>query len=153
MFKRSDSALERAVALDPNLTSAVGQLIVTESTRRTGEAYAEATALVKRPPQNALAHFVLGYVLRYAGLLEDAARECDTAMTLDRRNYQFRSCAAVFMELGQPERAMEFVRLDAGSEWAAGQQPLFFSVKANWPKHAKRFRERRIVLYWVVICF
>jgi len=120
MLKRSDSAFERAIALDPNLTSAVGELIVNRIDEgELGNAYAEATALIKRRPQNALAHFVLGYVLRYAGLLEDAARECDTAMTLDRRNYQFRSCAAVFMELDQPERAMEFVRLDPGSEWAA----------------------------------
>ena len=120
MLKRSDSAFERAIALDSNLTSATAELI----TNRVDEgelanAYAEATALVKRRPQSAIAHFVLGYVLRYAGLLEDAARECDTALTLDRGNYQFRSCAVVFMLLNRQPRAMEFVRLDAGSEWAA----------------------------------
>jgi serine/threonine protein kinase/tetratricopeptide (TPR) repeat protein len=120
MLKRSDSAFERAIALDPNLTSATAELI----TNRVDEgelvnAYAEATALVKRRPQSAIAHFVRGYVLRYAGLLEDAARECDTALTLDRGNYQFRSCSVVFMLLDQQQRAMEFVRLDAGSEWAA----------------------------------
>jgi hypothetical protein len=120
MLKRSDSAFERAIALDPNLPSATAELI----TNRVDEgelanAYTEATALVKRRPQSAIAHFVLGYVLRYAGLLEDAARECDTALTLDRGNYQFRSCAVVFMLLNRQPRAMEFVRLDAGSEWAA----------------------------------
>ena len=120
MLKRSDSAIERAIALDPNLTSATGALIVNRVDEgELGNAYTEATALVNRRPQSAFAHFVLGYVLRYAGLLEDAARQCDTAFTLDRGNYQFRSCAAVFMELGQPQKAMEFVRLDPGSEWAA----------------------------------
>jgi TolB-like protein len=120
MLKRSDSAFERAIALDPDLTSAAGELIVNRIDEgELGNAWAEATALVKRRPQNALAHFVLSYVLRYAGLLEDAARECDTALTLDRRNYQFRSCSAVFMQLDQPEKAMEFVRLDSGSEWAS----------------------------------
>jgi tetratricopeptide (TPR) repeat protein len=119
MLKRSDSAFERAIALDPDLTSAVGDLIVNRIDEgELGNAWAEATALLKRRPQNALAHFVLSYVLRYAGLLEEAARECDTALTLDRRNYQFRSCSAVFMQLDQPEKAMEFVRLDSGSEWA-----------------------------------
>ena len=120
MLKRSDSAFERAIALDPNLTFATGELITNRVDEgELGNAYAEATALVKRRPQSALAHFVLGYVLRYAGLLEDAARECDTALTLDRGNYQFRSCAVVFMELDQPQKALEFVRLDTGSEWAA----------------------------------
>ena len=43
---------------------------------------------------------------------------------LDRGNYQFRSCSVAFAQLGQPQRAMEFVRLDAGSEFAARQTAL-----------------------------
>jgi serine/threonine protein kinase len=122
MFKRSDSAFERALTLDPNLILAAGQLIINRANRdEIGSAYAQATALVKRRPDSASAHFVLGYVLRYAGLLDDAARECDTALKLDRGNYQFRSCSWAFMQRGQTQRAMEFVRLDAGSEWAARQ--------------------------------
>jgi hypothetical protein len=50
---------------------------------------------------------------------QESARECDTALELSPGNYQFRSCAWGFMELGQTTRAMDFVRLDAGSEWAA----------------------------------
>ena len=120
MLNRSDSAFERAIALDPNLTSATGELITNRVDEgEVANAYAEATALVKQRPQSAFAHFVLSYVLRYAGLLEDAARECDTALALDSKNYQFRSCSVVFNLLDQPQRAMEFVRLDAGSEWAA----------------------------------
>jgi serine/threonine protein kinase/lipoprotein NlpI len=121
MLRRSGSALERALALDPNLTDAAAQLIVNRTERgEIGNAYAEASALVKRRPDSARAHFVLGYVLRYAGLLDDAARECETALKLDRVN-QLRSCSWTFLQLGQPQRAMEFVRLDAGSEWAARQ--------------------------------
>jgi serine/threonine protein kinase len=120
MLKRSDSAMERALALDPNLISAAAQLVTNQMDRgNLGHAYAQASALVKRRPESAIAHFALSYVLRYAGLLDDAARECDTALKLDRGNYQFRSCAWSFRQLGQQQRAMEFVRLDAGSEWAA----------------------------------
>src|SRR5208282_1159730 len=132
MLNRSDSAFERAIALDPNLTSATGQLIVNRVDEGDlGNAYAEARALVKRRPHGALAHFVLSYVLRYAGLLEDAARECETAVTLDRGNYQFRSCSWVFMQLGKPEKAMEFVRLDAGSEWAASATAFILAGQGN----------------------
>jgi len=119
MLKRSDSALERAVALDPNLIPAAGQLITNQMDRGDiGQAYAQASALVKRLPKSARAHFSLAYILRYAGLLDESTRECDTALALDR-NSQFRSCSWAFMQLGKPERAMEFVRLDAGSDWAA----------------------------------
>jgi serine/threonine protein kinase len=122
MLKRSDSAFERALALDPNLILAAGQLITNRTDRGEIEsAYAKATALVKQRPASASVHFTLSYVLRYAGLLDEAARECDIAVKLDRGNYQFRSCSLAFMQLGEPQRAMEFVRLDAGSEWAANK--------------------------------
>ncbi len=122
MLKRSDVAMDRALALDPNLISAAAWSITKQTDRgATGHAYAQASDLVKRRPESAMAHFALSYVLRYAGLLEEAARECDSALALDRGNYQYRSCSGVFAQLGQSQRAMEFVRLDAGSEYAAMQ--------------------------------
>jgi TolB-like protein len=124
MFQRSNVALERALALDPNLSSAAGALIVNRTERgELKKAYADAEALVKRRPDSALAHFSLSYVLRYAGLLDEAAHQCDTALALDPGDYIFRSCSLTFATLGKPERAMEFVRLDAGSEWATQRIP------------------------------
>ncbi len=120
MFQRSNTACERALALDPNRMVAAGQLITNRVERgELGKAYEAARALVKRRPESAQAHFTLGLVLRYTGMLEEATHECDTALALDPGNYQFRSCALAFMEVGNTERAMEFLRLDAGSEWAA----------------------------------
>jgi len=114
--------MERALALDPNLIDAASQLIINRTDRgEIGNAYAEASALVKRRPDSPRAHFALSYVLRYAGLLGESANECDIALALDRGNYQNRSCSWTFMQLGQAQKAMEFVRLDAGSEWAARQ--------------------------------
>ena len=119
MFQHSNAALERALALDPNLIAAASQLIVNRVDRgELGKAYEAAQALVKRRPENAQAHFTLGYVQRYAGMLEESARQCDTALTLAPGNYQFRSCAWAFMELGKFDRACDFIQLDAGSEWA-----------------------------------
>jgi eukaryotic-like serine/threonine-protein kinase len=124
MFQRSNSACERALALDPNRIVAGGQLITNRVERgELGKAYVAAQELVKRRPESAQAHFVMGYVYRYAGMLEKAANECDTALTLDPGNYTFRSCAWAFMELGKTQRAADYVRLDAGSEWAAYVTP------------------------------
>jgi len=120
MFQRSNTACERALALDPNRMVAASQLITNRVERgELDKAYEAARALVKRRPESAQAHFTLGLVLRYTGMLEEATHECDTALALDPGNYQFRSCALAFMEVGNTERAMEFLRLDAGSEWAA----------------------------------
>jgi eukaryotic-like serine/threonine-protein kinase len=120
MFQRSNAAYERALALDPNLVAAASNLITNRVERGDlGRAYNEATDLVQRRPQSADSHFALSYVLRYAGMQERAEQECDTARSLDPGNFSFRSCAWAFLELGKTDRAMDFVHLDAGSEWAA----------------------------------
>ena len=115
---RSKAAYQRALSLDPNLLEASAQLIA----RRVedGEldaAVDEAESLVTRRPDSAAAHFALGYVLRYGGALDESARECDTALGLDRSSL-FRSCAVTFELLKNYDRAREFLRLDAGSQWA-----------------------------------
>jgi len=124
---RSDSADERALALDPNLIFAGATLATNRADEgNIGTAFAQASALVKDRPESAQAHFALAYVQRYAGALDESARECDRALTLDRGNYQFRSCALTFLELDKPQRAMDFVNLDSGSEWAASRAAYTF---------------------------
>jgi len=118
-FDRSSAAFERAKALDPNLISAALNLSVNWVERgRLEEAYAEVAQLLKRRPENGPAHFALGYVLRYAGLLKESQHECDTALGLDPGNYTFRSCAVAFVQDGNYPRGMEYLALDAGSHWS-----------------------------------
>jgi eukaryotic-like serine/threonine-protein kinase len=125
MFQQSSEACERALALDPNRTQAASQLINNLVERgELGKAYSEAKDMVKRRPQNAIAHFTLSYVLRYAGMLEEATKECDTAQRLEPKEHTIRSCAAAFMELGRTDRALQFLSLDAGSEWSNHMTPM-----------------------------
>ncbi len=75
MFQKFQSSLcEGAIELDPNRLVAAGQLINNSVERgELGKAYQAAQALVKRRPESAQAHFVMGYVYRYAGMLEQSA--------------------------------------------------------------------------------
>jgi eukaryotic-like serine/threonine-protein kinase len=124
MFQLSNQACEKALQLDPNLVLAAGQVITNRVERgELGKAYQAAQELLKRRPESAQAHFVMSYVYRYAGLLKEATNECNTAVALDPGNYIFRSCAWPFMDLGQTDRAADFVRLDAGSLWASYVTP------------------------------
>ena len=123
-FQRSTQAYERALELDPNRIVAAGQLITNRVERgELSKAYQSAQALVHRRPESAEAHFVMAYVYRYAGMLEQATRECNTALSLDPGNYTFRSCAWAFMDMGNTKRAADFIHLDGGSEWAAYVEP------------------------------
>jgi serine/threonine protein kinase/DNA-binding winged helix-turn-helix (wHTH) protein/Tfp pilus assembly protein PilF len=121
MMERFEAATERALALDPNYIAAAGGL----ATRRLeqGEltkAYQAAEDLVQRRPDSADAHFILSYVLRFAGLLQESADHCETAFSLDPHTQTnlLRSCAIVFLLRGNYARAMDYVHIDGGSDFA-----------------------------------
>jgi serine/threonine protein kinase/tetratricopeptide (TPR) repeat protein len=127
MFERSTNAHERALALDPDYSDAASLLISNRVEKgEMGKAYNDAKTLVERHPENAMSHFALSYVLRYAGLLEESERECNTAMSLDPGNYQLRSCSIVFEQMGDFDRGIAFLRLDPGSQWSAANLTLAF---------------------------
>ncbi|MGA2696589.1 MAG: protein kinase [Terriglobales bacterium] len=134
-FQKSNAALERALALDPNLVTASVQLIANQVERgETIKAYQQADALVKRNPGSSFAHFARSYVLRYAGQLDESAQECNTAYSLDQGNAGLRSCTLTFLLMGNSERAMDFVRVDAGSVWATRVATMIFMSEGNLPE-------------------
>jgi len=61
-FQRSNAALERAIALDPNFAPAASALITNRVERgELAKAYRDAKDLVRRRPESAQAHFALAY--------------------------------------------------------------------------------------------
>ncbi len=122
-YRKSDEASSRALALDPNFSPALqGAVVIRTETGDLNGAYDAAQQFIQRHPDNAQAHFSLAYVFRYAGLLNESARECDAAYALDPGTPAIRSCAQTFRELGQYQRALDFVKTDAGTQWAASNQ-------------------------------
>jgi TolB-like protein/lipoprotein NlpI len=118
-YERSNAAYQRALTLEPGRVSAAGFLATNEvETGNLDKAYTDASALVKKRPDNAIAHYSLAYVLRYAGLLDMAQSECDQASAIDPANYNWRSCSFAFFEQGKSARALEYLKIDAGSEWS-----------------------------------
>ena len=142
LLERSAAANARAEALDPNLTEATQGLIVfaTEG-GELREADAKARDLVRRRPRDPQAHFALAYVLRYAGMLDEAARECEAAISMDPRNPQFRSCFFVFQQLKDYGRAWDFLRLDAGTGWARGRESNILLRQGRVEEAVGRLRE------------
>jgi len=116
---RAQDAAQRALALDPNLVEAATRLIVMRTEEgEVVEAYRDAKRLVARRPDSAESHFALSYTLRYGGALQEAASECNTAWAIDKDDRNLRSCALVFSSLHDYDRAEEFLRRDAGTEWS-----------------------------------
>ena len=140
-FERARNALAQALSLDPHLIDAARGLVVlrVEGGDLHG-AWDEASELVKRRPDSSEAHFTAGYVLRYAGILEESAKECDTALRLDPTNPGLRSCFIPFLQLGNYARARDYLRLDAGSEWSAVVTAMLFLREGNSSEALKTLR-------------
>jgi hypothetical protein len=82
--------------------------------------------LVQKHPDSAFAHFSMAYVLRYAGRLDEAQRECEKTWSLDSGNYTWRTCSLAFAEAGKAARAMDFLGLDTNSEWTIATRVAVF---------------------------
>jgi tetratricopeptide (TPR) repeat protein len=120
MMTRYEAALERALSIDPNYVAAGAGLIVSRIERgELAAAHRSAADLATRRPDSADAQFVLSYVYRYAGLLNEAAERCEAAFVLDRKMQTsgLRSCAMVFLLRGDYPRTMNYLQLDRGSDF------------------------------------
>jgi DNA-binding winged helix-turn-helix (wHTH) protein/TolB-like protein len=82
-------------------------------------AHDQAAAFLQKHPNTSLAHYSMSYVLRYAGLLDEAGKQCDKALAIDPGFNVFRSCATVFTLQGDYQHARNYIRLDENSGVAA----------------------------------
>jgi DNA-binding winged helix-turn-helix (wHTH) protein/TolB-like protein len=112
------AALRRAVALDPDRVDAASDLINMESEEGDlNGAYDDIRRLLRQRPDSGSVHLVHAYVLWYAGLLDEAASECEKSRSLDPGTTDLASCGSLFMALGRYDRAREYLQLVSGTEY------------------------------------
>lgn len=119
MLDQSAAAGERAAALDPEDVGALAARASIDIERGDlAGVITRAEEFVRRQPENVVVQFVMSYVLRYAGLLEESGRHCEKAFLIDRQpvNTTIRSCAVVFFVRGDFTRAVNYLNLDRESE-------------------------------------
>ena len=149
-YTNSNGAFRHALALEPGLVGAAGFLATNEvESGDLDKAYQDAQALVGRRPDSAYAHYSLGYVARYAGQLNRAESECDKALEIDPRNYNWRSCSFAFFELGKPARAMDYLAVDPGTEWSNAVRVTVLMRQGKIPEAQQAARQMTQTPTWM----
>lgn len=115
----------RALSLNPELLEAMSHLsMLYTETNRIEAAIELAQSMYQLNPNNANTHFTLGYIYRYAGLLDEAIIEMEKAVALDPKNIKFRSLIGTYSATGQYQKALDMTERYAPSPFTYGWQAL-----------------------------
>ncbi len=113
-FEQAREANRRALELAPDFTPArLNQAILDVEGGQVVAAYHAALTMTRQYPQDANAHLALSSALRYGGMFEEAAGECERALKLDPSRGMYPGCAMVNVFLGRYDRASAILDLDA----------------------------------------
>ncbi len=136
LIGEAEVAMQHALRLNGGLLTALGNLamIKTELNEKT-EAVAFARKMLDLNPNNANAHFVLGYIYRYAGMLDEAIRQVDRAVAIDPNDRLFRSGGLAYLLSGRYHEAVQFFkRYEDGSGFSAGWQGTAYMMMGDEDK-------------------
>jgi tetratricopeptide (TPR) repeat protein len=138
--QKAENYYLKALSLNEELLSALGNLAVLYTdTGRTEEAVELTRRMVEINPNNADAHFSLGYIYRYAGMNNDALREMEKAVTLDPKNPEFRSIIITYRFAGEYEKAFEISKIFKESAYILGHLGTTLFQQGNQKQAAECF--------------
>jgi tetratricopeptide (TPR) repeat protein len=124
-LRRAETALRKALSLNKNQFAALWNLaILYINAGKHQEAADVIQQMFRVTPNNANAHFVLSYLFRYVGMMEESVREVEAALALDPRNPRFRSAGFTYVYAGDYQQAYAAFALDEKSAPAIAWQGL-----------------------------
>jgi tetratricopeptide (TPR) repeat protein len=126
-YQDSESYYLKALTLNSELVSALSYLAMfyTE-TNRIDEAVKLARQMYEINPTNANTHFTLGYIYRYAGMVDQAIQEMEKAVAIDSRNPKYRSLIGTYSAVGQYQDALDMLYLYPESPFTLGWTGLIY---------------------------
>ncbi|MFC2083741.1 tetratricopeptide repeat protein [Bacteroidota bacterium] len=126
-ISKAEQAYQHALSLNDELLSALWHLsgLYTE-TARSEKAVELARRMLTINPNDAMAHYSLGYVYRYTGMLEESEKEFDRALEIDPGNPRFKSAGMTYICLGKYEKAVQAFNLDKENLVSLNQKARIF---------------------------
>jgi TolB-like protein/Flp pilus assembly protein TadD len=144
--QRAENYYLKALSLNGELLSALGNLaMLYTETARIEKAVEITRQMLEINPNNASAHFSLGYIYRYAGMLNESVLEMEKAVSLDPKNPEFRSIVITYQFVGEYEKALETSKIYKESAFTLGEQGTTF-FRQGKQKQAVEYFDRVIAM-------
>jgi TolB-like protein/Tfp pilus assembly protein PilF len=139
-YKSAEEAYLKALSINDQLLSALGGLAnLYTDIGKTEMALEYAQRMVTINPNNALAHFSMSYLLRYAGFLEESQHAAERAFTLEPENPKFRSLGYTYFYQGKYDEAMKIFDIDKGSVMALAWRGFAYYLMGDGKKAVECF--------------
>jgi serine/threonine protein kinase/TolB-like protein/Flp pilus assembly protein TadD len=107
-YGKAQAAYEKAMALNPSLTEPrIYMANLLTDTGRVEQAVPLVRAVLQANPNNAEAHWELGYAYRFAGMLEESVAECERARQNNPEVKINSSALNSYLYLGQYDKFLE----------------------------------------------
>ncbi|MFT5574005.1 MAG: DNA-binding winged helix-turn-helix (wHTH) protein/TolB-like protein [Cryomorphaceae bacterium] len=132
---------QKALELNPVQLEALSNLsALYVETNRIEDALQITRRMLEIDPDDANSHFSLGYIYRYAGMLDEAITAMETALKISPNNMRFRSIISTYISAGRYEEALAKVYLDPG-DYGTGYSGIIAYEREQYGAAKALFRQ------------
>jgi len=133
---------KKALSLNKNLLSSLSNLAFYYcETNQLDYAVELANRMIEINPSSADAHFTLGYIYRYAGLIKESIEEMEFAVKIDPTNIRYRSLIASYSGVKKFDKITNLLTNYSKSSFTLGWNALLNFRLGNIKKAKVFFRE------------
>ena len=140
--QKSYQYYQKALSINDKLLSALSYLAFYYcETNRIDEALTLANRIIRINPKSANSYFTLGYIYRYAGLIEEAIDEMEKAINIDPMNNRYRSLVATYSGAREFTKAQKLVDTYQETSFTIGWDGLLAYRVGNYKASLVHFEK------------
>ena len=139
-YRKAQDAYQKALSLDPSdIQARIFTANLLTDTGRAEEAVPLVRAVLETSPNNAEAHWELGYAYRFGGMLNESVSECERARQLDPQVKINSSALNAYLYLGQYDQFLVSLPQTENSVFVLFYRGFGEYYQKNWPEAAGSF--------------
>jgi len=132
-FNKAEQNYIKALDLNPELLSALGYLaILYTENYRTEEAIEITRKMLEINSNNAAAHFSLGYIYRYTGMLHESVEEMEKALEIDPKNPNYGRIGVSYLQINEFDKAFKAFSLGKETSYVLVWQGVTLFRKGDY---------------------